>query len=114
VGLADLIRHQLAPYTTDANTAIDGPDVMLTSAQAQAVAMFIHELATNAAKHGALSSPDGRVSVSSEHASTNAAMVLTITWNSSAARRPRPRSDAVMAAASSAIPSLMSLVVPVT
>jgi two-component sensor histidine kinase len=58
VGLTDLIRHQLAPYTTDANTAIDGPDVMLSSAQAQAIAMVIHELATNAAKHGALSSPD--------------------------------------------------------
>jgi two-component sensor histidine kinase len=75
VGLTDL------PYTTDANTAIDGPDVMLTSAQAQPVAMVIHELATNAAKHGALSSPDGRVSVSWERTGTNAAVVLTITWN---------------------------------
>jgi PAS domain S-box-containing protein len=33
VGLTDLIRHQLAPYTTDANTTISGPDVMLTSAE---------------------------------------------------------------------------------
>ncbi len=81
VGLTDLIRHQLAPYTANANAAIDGPDVMLTSAQAQAVAMVIHELATNAAKHGALSSPDGRVSVSWERTSTNAAAVLTIIWN---------------------------------
>jgi PAS domain S-box-containing protein len=38
VGLTDLIRHQLAPYTTDANTTISGPDVMLTSAETQAVA----------------------------------------------------------------------------
>jgi two-component sensor histidine kinase len=81
VGLTDLIRCQLAPYTTDANTAIDGPEVMLTSAQAQAVAMVIHELATNAAKHGALSSPDGRVSVSWERTGTSAAVVLKITWN---------------------------------
>ncbi len=81
VGLTDLIGRQLAPYTADANTAIDGPDVMLTSAQAQAVAMVIHELATNAAKHGALSSPDGRVSVSWERTSTNAAVVLTMIWN---------------------------------
>jgi PAS domain S-box-containing protein len=80
VGLTDLIHNQLAPYTTDANTAISGPDVMLTSAQTQAVAMVIHELATNAAKHGALSSPDGRVSVSWDRTGTDVAAVLTITW----------------------------------
>lgn len=33
VGLTDLIRHQLAPYATDANITISGPEVMLTSAQ---------------------------------------------------------------------------------
>jgi PAS domain S-box-containing protein len=59
VGLTDLIRHQLAPYTTEANTRISGPDIRLTSAETQAVAMVIHELVTNAAKYGALSSPDG-------------------------------------------------------
>ena len=80
VGLSDLIRHQLAPYTTDANTTISGPDVMLTSAQTQAVAMVIHELVTNAAKHGALSSPDGRVSVSWDRTGTDAEAILTITW----------------------------------
>jgi PAS domain S-box-containing protein len=80
VGLTDLIRHQLAPYTTDANTAISGPEISLTSAQTQAVAMVIHELVTNAAKHGALSSRDGRVSVSWDRAGTDAAAVLTITW----------------------------------
>jgi two-component sensor histidine kinase len=37
VGLTDLIRHQLAPYTTDANSTIGGPEIMLTSAQTQAV-----------------------------------------------------------------------------
>jgi PAS domain S-box-containing protein len=81
VGLTNLIRHQLAPYTTDANTTISGPEIMLTSAQTQAVAMVIHELVTNAAKHGALSSPDGSVSVSWHRTSASAAVVLTITWN---------------------------------
>jgi PAS domain S-box-containing protein len=80
VGLTDLIRHQLAPYTTGANTAISGPDVMLTSAQTQAVAMVIHELATNAAKHGALSGTDGRVSVSWDYTGAHRAATLTITW----------------------------------
>jgi PAS domain S-box-containing protein len=80
VGLADLIDHQLAPYTTDANTAISGPDVMLTSAQTQAIAMTIHELATNAAKHGALSSPDAKVSVSWDCVGSDVAAILTIMW----------------------------------
>jgi PAS domain S-box-containing protein len=80
VGLTDLIRHQLAPYTTGANTAITGPDVMLTSAQTQAVGMVIHELATNAAKHGALSGTDGKVSVSWDRTGADRAAILTITW----------------------------------
>ncbi len=80
VGLTDLIRHQLAPYTTYANTTICGPEVMLTSAETQAVAMVIHELVTNAAKHGSLSSPDGRVSVSWDRSGTDAAAILTIAW----------------------------------
>jgi PAS domain S-box-containing protein len=80
VGLSDLILHQLAPYTTDADILIRGPDVMLTAAQTQAVALVIHELATNAAKRGALSGPDGKVSVSWNLTATDAASTLTIIW----------------------------------
>jgi PAS domain S-box-containing protein len=80
VGLTDLISHQLAPYTTDANTTISGPEITLSSAQTQAVAMVIHELVTNAAKHGALSSANGKVSVSWDRTDADAAAILTITW----------------------------------
>jgi PAS domain S-box-containing protein len=80
VGLSDLIRHQLAPYTAEANITINGPDVVLTATQIQAVAMVIHELVTNAAKHGALSSPNGRVSVSWDRTGADTTAILTITW----------------------------------
>jgi two-component sensor histidine kinase len=80
-GLTDLVRRQLAPYTTDANTTISGSDVMLTAAATQALAMVLHELVTNAAKYGALSSPDGRVSVHwDRHSHSDAAASLTIEW----------------------------------
>jgi len=83
-GLTDLVRHQLAPYATEANMTVSGPDVMLSAAATQAVAMVLHELVTNAAKYGALSSPNGRVSVHWEPAAgasaDGAAAMLAIAW----------------------------------
>lgn len=42
---------------------LDGPPVAISATAAQPISMVMHELATNAAKHGALSVPDGRVEV---------------------------------------------------
>jgi len=64
VGLDALVRNELAPYTVGANATISGIDVALPSVKIQALARVLHELATNAAKYGALSVPSGQVSVS--------------------------------------------------
>jgi PAS domain S-box-containing protein len=63
VSLMQLVRRELAPYDTRNNTEIDGPSVFLKAEAGQAMAMVLHELATNAAKYGALSSKNGRVSI---------------------------------------------------
>ena len=81
VRVTDIVRHQLAPYATKSNTTACGPDVALTAAATEALAMVLHELVTNASKYGALSVPEGRVSVSWEcRNSGDAAAVLIIVW----------------------------------
>jgi PAS domain S-box-containing protein len=80
VDLGELVRHQLAPYATDANTIIGGPHVTFTVAASEALAMALHELVTNAAKYGALSTPHGRVEVSWARGPGEDTANLSITW----------------------------------
>ena len=63
VSLTELVRCELAPYAARNNTELSGPEVVLRAEAGQAMAMVLHELATNAAKYGALSTKKGRVSI---------------------------------------------------
>jgi two-component sensor histidine kinase len=80
VGLNAIVRTELAPYATDTNVRINGTDVMLSSAETQALARVLHELATNAAKYGALSIPGGQIWVSWDRKPNGQAATLILEW----------------------------------
>lgn len=61
--LANLLRDELAAYGRGAQIAMDGASIRIASSAAQPLSMVLHELATNAVKHGALSAPNGRLEV---------------------------------------------------
>jgi PAS domain S-box-containing protein len=65
--LRELVEEEIAPYRGGAEApdrvTLDGPLVALAPGAAQPLAMALHELATNAAKHGALSAPGGRIAM---------------------------------------------------
>ena len=61
---AGLIAGELSPFLGERRAELDGPVVTLPAGMAQPIAMVLHELATNAVKHGALSVATGRLSVS--------------------------------------------------
>jgi len=62
--LEDLVRLELAPYRGGRRITLDGEPTTLGPNTAVALAMGLHELATNAAKYGSLSTPEGRLRVS--------------------------------------------------
>ena len=80
VPLAAMVSMELAPYqNAGPSITITGPAVLLTAQAALAMSMAIHELATNAAKYGSLSTPAGS---------------LTVEW--SLAATPSPGDDAAV------------------
>jgi PAS domain S-box-containing protein len=76
--LRTLIEHELAAFSQGGNARVyvDGPNLILEPDAAQAIAVSVHELTTNAAKYGALSSSDGRINV----VWSQSAGELTIHW----------------------------------
>lgn len=66
--LGDLIRAVVSAHEADADSGvspfhIDGPAVRCSDHASSGLALIIHEFATNASKYGALSDPNGRISI---------------------------------------------------
>jgi two-component system CheB/CheR fusion protein len=77
--LEDVVRGGLDSFSDRVN--IRGPSIILTPAATQGFALIVHELATNAAKHGALANNDGKISVAWSHSDLAAAVpCLAFRW----------------------------------
>ncbi len=68
-GLSTIATQELAPYVErdESRVRIEGPQVLLEPNTAQAIAVALHELATNAAKYGALSTDKGLIEINWSH-----------------------------------------------
>jgi len=90
--LDELIRSQLGGYLDrhDVQVLIDGPAVALKPEAAQNLGLAIHELATNAAKYGALSVPEGRVSIR-WHRRNDDGYALELIWAENSGPRVKMR-----------------------
>ncbi|MBW8813015.1 MAG: PAS domain-containing protein [Caulobacterales bacterium] len=60
-GLREIVAGALSPFEAQGRIFVEGPDVRLSAHAAVALAMALHELATNAVKYGALSADAGEV-----------------------------------------------------
>ncbi len=79
---AELARQQLAPYITDNpdRLRLQGPPLSLSADLATPFGLVLHELATNAAKHGSLSVGAGTVTLSWTISKTGPQRSLKVVW----------------------------------
>jgi two-component sensor histidine kinase len=83
VDLATLITRLLEPYTHRAwgdVVMIEGPAADIPRQKIQALAFVLHELATNAVKHGALSLPEGRLRIFWTVEASSNGRYLQLSW----------------------------------
>ena len=88
--LSKLIDEELAPYSLGGQIMLAGPQVQLLPTTAQTLALALHELFTNSAKYGALSTRSGRLAIGWQAAND----LLILTWEESGGplvRTPKAR-----------------------
>lgn len=80
-GLSEVVDRAIEPFATGRSRFnVRGPNIRLSPKQALAISMALHELATNAAKYGALSNDGGNVEVTWLVAPANGLGQLQMTW----------------------------------
>ncbi len=87
VSLRDLVRSQLSHYIDREphQIGIEGPDINLRPEAAQSLGLALHELASNAAKYGAMSKAGGRVDISWQESAADVSRSsgFELTWRES-------------------------------
>jgi PAS domain S-box-containing protein len=79
--LTDVVVEALRPYVeAGGHLTTSGPDLRLAPSDVLGLSMALHELATNAAKYGALSAPSGRVEVAWRIDTAATPPRLVLTW----------------------------------
>ena len=86
--LRNIVEAELSPFA--AQVKIDGIPLVVGGAFGQQFALVIHELATNAAKYGALSRPNGHVLISWEVKQQSADPALAFSWIERGGPRVKP------------------------
>ena len=81
--LADIAREQLAGHLADGSRRVrfEGPSVHLPSDAATPFGLLLNELATNAAKYGALSNANGQISITWEVVERDRGRLLKLNWS---------------------------------
>jgi PAS domain S-box-containing protein len=81
--LNELVRLQLGHHLDGTQVTVEGPPILLKPEAAQGLGLALHELATNAAKYGALSSSSGRVSISWHRLPASEGHGIEMVWQES-------------------------------
>lgn len=92
VDMDTMVHETMAPFMGDDKTRVrmNGPRVRLSEATGGALAMAVHELATNAIKYGALSVPDGQVAITWNAAPADEGEAVSFEWKENGGPAPAP------------------------
>ena len=89
--LSQLLASELAPYDDGRRLAMDGPEVFVSADVATVIGMALHELTTNAVKHGALSSDQGVVRIKwGVEPQSSGELAFHLTWTERGGPMVRP------------------------